>query len=105
MNEISQIMSTRIIQVRPNTPICEVIELLVMYDITGMPVVNEDGTLAGIVTEKDVMSLLRDGYAVSDVAADYMTGDVVCFDEQADLEAVRECLASQPFRRVPILRK
>ena len=105
MYEIRTIMSTDVVWVRRNTPVHEVIELLVAHDVTGMPVVNDDGTLAGIVTEKDIMGLLADGHGTGGQAEDYMTRDVVCFHEDDDLIAVCECLVANHFRRVPILRQ
>jgi CBS domain-containing protein len=105
MYEIHEIMSTDVVSARPDTPIHEVIEMLVANDVTGIPIVNEDGTVAGIVTEKDVMGLLADGLKVCGLAQDYMTPRVVCFDEDDDLIAVCECLVNNHFRRVLILRQ
>ncbi len=104
MHEIRTIMSTDVVSVKRDTPVREVVELLVAHDVTGLPVVDDDGTLVGIVTEKDIMGLLADGRDVSGRAEDYMTRDVVCFDEEDDLIAVCECLVAHHFRRVPILR-
>ncbi len=104
MHEIRTIMSSDVISVKRDTPIRDVVELLVAHDVTGLPVVDDEGTLVGIVTEKDVMGLLVDGHDVSGRAEDYMTRQVVCFDEEDDLIAVCECLVTNHFRRVPILR-
>jgi CBS domain-containing protein len=104
MHEIRTIMSTDVVSVKRDTPVREVIELLVAHDVTGLPVVDDNGTLVGIVTEKDIMGLLADGQNISGRAEDYMTREVVCFDEEDDLIAVCECLVANHFRRVPILR-
>jgi len=103
MHETQAIMSRNVVSVRRNTPLSEVIELLVAEDITGVPVVNEDGTLAGIVTEKDIMSLLVEMRYASGTAEQYMTQDVVAFDVEDDIIAICERLVNSPFRRVPIL--
>lgn len=103
MFEIRTIMSTDVVSVSRHTPIEEVIELLVDRDITGIPVVNEDGTLAGIVTEKDILSLLSDLRYACGTVEQYMTRDVVAFDIDDDFIAICECLMKNHFRRVPIL--
>jgi len=103
MHETRTIMSRDVVSVKRQAPISEVIEVLVAEDITGVPVVNDDGTLAGIVTEKDIMSLLADMRYASGTAEQYMTQDVVAFDVEDDIIAVCECLVNSPFRRVPIL--
>lgn len=103
MFEIRTIMSTDVVSVSRHAPIEEVIELLVDRDITGIPVVNEDGTLAGIVTEKDILSLLSDLRYACGTVEQYMTRDVVAFDIDDDFIAICECLMKNHFRRVPIL--
>ncbi len=103
MYEIRTIMSTDVVSVRRDAPLQDVIELLVNHDITGLPVVDDDGTLMGVITEKDIMGLLAEGHAISGRAEDYMTRNVVCFDQDDDLIAVCECLVANHFRRVPIL--
>jgi CBS domain-containing protein len=103
MFETRTIMSTDVVSVSRHAPIEEVIELLVDRDITGIPVVNEDGTLAGIVTEKDILSLLSDLRYACGTVEQYMTRDVVAFDIDDDFIAVCECLMKNHFRRVPIL--
>jgi CBS domain-containing protein len=103
MHETKAIMTTNVVSVRPNTPISEVIERLVAEDITGVPVVNDDGTLAGILTEKDILSLMADIRYASGTAEQYMTREVVAFDVEDDFIAICECLMHNHFRRVPIL--
>ena len=103
MHETRTIMSTDVVSVRRDAPIYEAIELLVAKDITGIPVVNDDGTLAGIVTEKDILSLLGDVRFATGTVEQYMTRDVVAFDVEEDFIAICECLMKNHFRRVPIL--
>ena len=103
MHETRTIMSKDVITVHPDTPIARVIELLSEYDITGIPVVDAEGRLVGIITEKDIMALPLDADGVAGRAEDYMTRDVVSFDENEDVIAICECLVNHDFRRVPIL--
>lgn len=103
MFETRTIMSTDVVSVRPDTPVREAIELIVTRDITGIPVVNDDGSLVGIVTEKDILSLLADARYATGTVERYMTRDVVAFDIEDDFIAICECLTRNHFRRVPIL--
>jgi CBS domain-containing protein len=111
MFEAKTVMKTDVFTVKRQTPIYEAIELLVENHITGLPVVNDDMTLAGIVTEKDVLRLLSnldDLMVVPDLkdsaaaVEDFMTKDVVSFDQNDDLLDICECLIDNSFRRVPI---
>jgi len=91
-----------IITVDQNAPVYEAICMLVANDITGLPVV--DGTeLVGIISEKDVLKLLYDIEFLAGSVGDYMTTDVLTFDEQDDITDICQCLIDHSFRRVPIL--
>lgn len=103
MYETKAIMSRDVVSVHPDTPITKVLELLVENDITGVPVVESDGQLVGIVTEKDMIGVLFGQETPSGTARDYMTEGVLSFDENDDIIAVCECLTANHLRRVPIL--
>ena len=103
MYETKEIMTTDVVAVNEETPVDRVIELLVAHDITGIPVVDGENRLVGIVTEKNVLNVLSSGSGVSRTAGACMTRDVVSFDENDDVIAICECLVNNHFRRVPIL--
>jgi CBS domain-containing protein len=102
MFETKTIMTTDVLFVKRQTPISQTIEILLENNITGLPVVNDDMTLAGIISEKDVLKLLSDWNDDSDKVEDYMTENVTSFDQDEDLIAICECLVKNHFRRVPI---
>ncbi len=98
-----EIMSTNVITVTPADDIYEAIRLMVQNYITGLPVVHADGTLAGVLTEKDVLDLL---YQIKDrpgTVADYMTRSVICFDSADSVADIAANFRNNHFRRVPIL--
>jgi len=105
-------MKTDVITVKRDTPIQEAIKILVENKITGLPVVNDDMTLAGIISEKDILTfltnmdllMLLDDIKKSDATVeDFMTSDVVSFDRYDSISDVCDCLTKKNFRRVPIL--
>jgi CBS domain-containing protein len=50
------IMTEKVITVRPETPLDEFARILIEYRISGAPVVDKDGNLVGIVTENDLIN-------------------------------------------------
>lgn len=102
MNEIKAIMTTDVITVGRNTSIYDAIEILLENDITGLPVVNDDMTLVGIITEKDILKLLSVLENDSAIVEDFMTKETVSFDQEENLIAICECLTRNHFRRIPI---
>jgi len=97
------IMKTNVITVAPEEDIHEAIRTMVLNDITGLPVVNQDGSLAGIITEKDVLNLLCQIEDRPAKVEDFMTRDVVCFDGEDPVADIAESFRDNHFRRVPIL--
>lgn len=49
------IMTTEVITVRPETPVNEVARLMIEHDISGLPVVDEEGSVIGVITELDLV--------------------------------------------------
>jgi CBS domain-containing protein len=103
MFDASTIMTKTIISVKKDTDIYEAIRILVENNITGLPVVNDDMTLAGIISEKDVLSLLSNAQDKPGNVEDYMTKDIITFNEKDSLIDIADCFINHHFRRVPIL--
>jgi CBS domain-containing protein len=103
MFKASTIMSKDVICVSKDTEIYQAIETMVEMNITGLPVVNEDMTLAGIISEKDVLDLLYNLEDRPGTVEHYMTHDPICFEEDDSLIEIAECFIKNHFRRVPII--
>jgi len=103
MFKVKEIMKTEVITVKRETGIYEAINILVENNITGLPVVNDDMTLAGIISEKDVLRLLYDMEDKPGSVENFMTEDVISFDQEDSLIDIAESLIKNDFRRVPIL--
>jgi CBS domain-containing protein len=97
------IMNRHVITVPESEDIYEAIRIMVLNNITGLPVLRDDGTLAGIISEKDVLRLLYNIEDKPGTVARYMTTDVVCFDQEDSLHDIAESFVKNNFRRVPIL--
>lgn len=88
------------IAVTPDTPIDNALELLVEHNITGLPVVDNEHRLVGIVSEKDLLCLLD--HDRGGTVADFMTSEVTSFDMNSDVIEICQSLINNDFRRVPI---
>src|SRR4051794_34799425 len=58
---IKDIMSKTVITVSPTATIAEAINLMIGAKISGLPVVNEAGTLVGILSESDLLRRIEVG--------------------------------------------
>jgi len=106
MLKAKDIMTESVISVKKDTPIYEAVELMAKNEITGIPVVEDDMTLVGILTEKDVLRLFcASKDAENKTANDFMTQPAIHFDENESLPDVCNCLINNLFRRVPVTSK
>jgi len=106
MLKAKDIMTKEVVSVTRDRPVEEAIELLLANAIAGIPVVEEDMTLVGIVTEKDLLGLFYGPQgAKGKTVEDFMTQPAVYFDEDESLEEICRCLLDVTFRRVPVTRE
>ncbi|MHC4572577.1 MAG: CBS domain-containing protein [Planctomycetota bacterium] len=100
---LKEIMTKDVITVKIDTPIYEAMELLAKHDISGLPVIEDDMTLIGILSEKDVINLLgaEEGEEEKTVD-DFMTQPALYFDVEEGFLEVCDFLKKNVFRRVPI---
>jgi CBS domain-containing protein len=104
MFQAKDIMTKRLLTVRPSAKTFEVIKLMADHSVTGLPVVSDDMELLGMVTEKDILKvLLYSKDAKKKTAADLMTREITSFPEDGDLMPILKSLVENNFRRVPIL--
>jgi CBS domain-containing protein len=97
-----EIMNMNVITMARDEDIFEAVRTMTLNHITGLPVLDEDGTLVGIITEKDVLTLLS-GPKASGRVEDFMTRSVVCFTPQDRIDDIAECFRENHFRRVPVV--
>ncbi|HSW00693.1 MAG TPA: CBS domain-containing protein [Sedimentisphaerales bacterium] len=96
-------MKPGLLTVFPDAPISEAMDLIVRRRITGLPVVDEQMILLGIITEKDLLNYCLRLFPPDATVSVFMTTNVVAFDRDADLDLICECLIEKDFHRVPIL--
>ncbi|MHC4316463.1 MAG: CBS domain-containing protein [Planctomycetota bacterium] len=102
MLNAKDIMTKRVITVKTDTPIYDALKLLASHAISGLPVVDDDMTLVGIVSEKDVLSLFYNNDDDDITVNDFMTQPPIFFDENESILDVCDFLRKNIFRRVPI---
>jgi CBS domain-containing protein len=125
--KVRDIMSRRVISVAPDASILEAIRLMLQNHISGLPVIDASGALAGVVTEGDFLrrsetgterkrprwlefllgpSRLADEYVHTHSRAvrDVMTSEAITIDEDAGLDEAVELMESRRIKRLPVVR-
>lgn len=94
-----EIMTREVITIRPETSVHEIARLLLEHRITGLPVVDDERRVVGIVSEFDLIA--KRGRTASDI----MSKDVIAVSEDTPAETIAELIVRQRVRRVPVLRE
>jgi CBS domain-containing protein len=103
MLEAKDIMTKQVVCIRKDTPIFEAIRMMANNNITGIPVIDDDSTLVGMLSEQDVLRLLHTYDEEKDrTVNDFMTQPAIHFEENEPLLDVCYCLRDNSIRRVPI---
>ncbi len=126
----SDIMSSGVVSVRPETSAREIARLLLEKHISAVPVIDASGALLGMVSEGDLvgrdqtqreerrdwwLALLAEGETLSPeflaglrhrecTARDIMSGPVVTVEETADVTEIARLLTTYRIKRVPVMR-
>ena len=103
MLEAKDIMTKQVICIKKDTPIFQAIKLMADNNITGIPVVEDNLTLVGMLSEQDVLRLLHTYNDEKDrTVNDFMTQPAIHFEENELLLDVCYCLRDNSIRRVPV---
>jgi CBS domain-containing protein len=125
--QAKDVMTTRVVTVQPDARVEHIAALLLERRISGVPVVDADGRVVGIVTEGDLMRRpdlgterhqgwwLRMFGDERERAAEYarahgsradqvMTRNVVTVTEDTSLDAIARLLEEHRIKRVPVVR-
>ena len=103
MLEAKDIMTKQVVCIRKDTPIFEAIRMMANNNITGIPVVEDDLTLVGMLSEQDILRLFHTYDDEKDrTVNDFMTQPAIHFEENEPLLDVCYCLRDNSIRRVPI---
>ena len=98
MIPVKEVMNTKVITFREDTPVEEIALTLTSKHITGAPVIAADGHVVGIVSEIDVFS--KKGA----VARDIMSTHVISVSEETGIDEAARLLVGEHIRRVPVMK-
>jgi diguanylate cyclase (GGDEF)-like protein len=98
-----EIMTTPITCLDENVTVGHAAEVFLAKQITSVPITHADGTLAGVVSEKDVMEALGHPQGWNARLSDVMTARVIHYDPDTPAELIFEFLCRVQLHRVVIV--
>jgi CBS domain-containing protein len=101
--EIKEIMERNVITLSNKDSFEYAVELMFEKRVGGCPIVDEDGIVVGIITERDILEYLATTKRVDGIAEDFMTKNVVTLRPKDTIETAMKTMISKRFRRLPVI--
>lgn len=106
--QVKDYMTKKLITFRPDQPMSEVIAILTEKNISGGPVIDEEGNLVGVISEGDCLKeVVRGKYNNSPnhngVVASHMTRDVKTVRPDLNIFELAQLFLELKLRRFPVM--
>ena len=97
------VMTREVVSVTTDVAVGDVAERLLRHQLSGLPVVDEQGRLVGIVSEYDLLKMVYNLEETRDTIDRHMTKRVKTVDVDAPLTDVADVFLSSGIRRMPVV--
>jgi CBS domain-containing protein len=104
MRTAQDAMVENVVTTLSTSKVRETIETLVAERMSGLPVVDEQGELQGIVTEYALLEALYDSNVLDESIESFMTRKVITVNEDTPLTEVADQMVVHRIRRLPVVR-
>lgn len=101
-------MDVRPLTLKTHTPILDAVDFLLDNRITGAPVVDEAGTLVGVLSEKDCLRLIARGVDADlpkGSVGDFMTTELSTIEPDMNIYFAAGVFLGHTVRRLPVVEK
>ncbi|MGV9245995.1 CBS domain-containing protein [Streptomyces sp. NPDC003710] len=99
---VGDLMTPTAVSVRPGTTFKEIARLLDEYDITAVPVVDDDGRPVGVVSEADLLRKQTTG-DVGSTAGELMTSPAVVAEPEWNAVRAARTMERRKVKRLPVV--
>jgi CBS domain-containing protein len=97
------IMTDRVVTIGPDAFLQEAIEIIMVREVSGLPVVDEGHRLVGIITEFALLATAYDPTTACDKVGQHMTAEVLSVNADDPIRKVADQFIVHRVRRVPVL--
>jgi predicted transcriptional regulator len=98
------IMSTDIEAAKENATISEVGTRLILRSINGIPIIDDDGKVIGILTIIDILRAIRDNKNIDELkAGDIMTRNPILINQKTDMLDMIDIMDKKGIEMIPVI--
>lgn len=105
--KIGELMTAPAIHIEPEESVEVAARTLERYNIGALPVCKEDGSVCGMVTDRDIVTrcLASNRSPEKTTIAQIMTGRVLSVSPETEIGAAAHLMAREQVRRLPVIRE
>lgn len=105
MPTCKEVMTTDVMTCPASTTLVGVASLLANENVGSLPVVNDDDTLIGIISDRDIVvrAVAENRHPLETTAEEVMSRDLQTCHPEDDLERALDQMSRSQVRRVPIV--
>ena len=103
---VKHYMARHLVTLRPDDEVLHAVQIMVKHDISGAPVLDKDGKLVGVLTEKDCMRVILNATYHSEyggLVSEYMSSDVETMNAEDSIVEVAERFLNKRYHRYPVM--
>ncbi len=103
MLKAKDLMTKEVITVNEEMSVVDLAKILCENKISGVPVVDKDKKLVGVVTEKDLINIIFSGNVRNTKVGDIMSRNIIKFTPDTDIDKIALAISEKNVRRVIIV--
>jgi CBS domain-containing protein len=101
--QVTDVMATTVVSVSPDTELRETARRLIDAEIGAATVVDRDGTLLGVISERDLLRCISEGVQGNTTVSGYMSRDVRTGSPATSIPEAMATMVEGRFRHLPIV--
>ena len=103
--KLREIMTGQVVRIRPEEPVGVAARMLAQYNIGALPVCGYDGSLKGLVTDRDIVTrcLAAGRDPAKTQVSQVMTARVVTARPDMEVSLASHLMGREQVRRLPIV--
>lgn len=103
---VKDYMARHLVTLQPDDEIVRAIFTLIEHKVTGVPVIDKNGKLVGLLTEKDCLKVVVNATYYSEyggLVSDFMSTDVEVMDAKDSIVEAVERFLNKRYHRYPVM--
>lgn len=103
--QIIEVMTREVQTCQTNDPVEKAAIIMERSDVGSVPVVDQDGRLTGIMTDRDIVlrGVAKNKDLRMTTCGELMTGEVKCCEPHTEIHEAANMLAQHQIRRLPVV--